>query len=1221
MTIEQAWLTLGMSATMDESAVKAQYRKQLPSHNPEDDPEGFKALREAYEAAIAYIKKGGDAPKASTEEGPKDEVDLWLDQIKELYKYMDMRSDPKVWKEKLDDPVCIGLDTTYAAREKLLIFLMDHHYLPPQIWAMIDHTFRLREEKADLLEKFPADYINYVIYQTTNEDVGPYQYFSYRGVDEAEAAYDQYLDQFYSLNAAIMDLTEQVDAARLPNRNDEEMTGNLEIKSRKEVLEENEDFRKKAESLYEDLNKLTLLEIYNPYEDLFRLNIALLVEADHVTLRDRDASYEEVAEKLADQYSIPLVLRICGEAYVVAGDWEKAKALWEKGLELKPDHRMLKFEMSRYHFHLGEFKEAENILREIIALVRSSYTVQVYYYQLNQAMHDHYQELIQADPEDMDTYMEYCWSLFDTRRIKETLEALDARTYQEGTSAYYDYADMKGRCYIFFQQYEEAYPWVLAWEKAWEGLTDDGTDRYNRRKKSIHYLRFTKADCLYHMAISRPDASLYDEAKDLLLQSIEGDDDESLLYTYYDLLERVYTRSGHYKECVDIADSQLKDNPEYIPAVLRRQDAFYHMRNYQEVINDYRRIVSAYPAYYRTYCLVLRIFIGYNQLSEAETVLKEAEKNGVTEPALKMEELDYLRRLEKSDEVLETIEKKAQALLEQLKTAQFDPYIPSEDFVKPTDVWFILACAYTEYDKPEMAFDILKEHEPTPPEKRFRMLQGNVLRMQNRFKEALAIYKKMLSPNDRDAKLYYYIGLCQMELNDTRSALASFLTSVEIDPEYDYAIYQLACLYKNRYLDYRSTFDYEKSKEFFNRLVKLNPSVFVLNARAELLRLRKDLPLAIQDLENAFRLDPEGKEDDFICYRLGDLYFLNRDTQRAEDMFYKAIELFGSRQSAPIWQIADICGSRGEWKKGAEFLVKYNEGRETNLDHQKKIAEFYTCAGMEAEAKNIYDKMLSNKLITQPDYYWLLFRLGLNCHPENFKAIYMNLNSHLLKCLGIGNAFVHWRYRHKKDFNLSMLSPFDKSRFENMAEYYHKLGSYYLYARELKTARKYLEYARQYHQLLKQDTHLHNYRALAITCFLSGDQAKAKEYAEKYIRLQITDMSRPPDVAAKNGCNMNTEEYYLNSMECDNALNYNHFGLMHLCMGEKDVCEKYLELNERCALCLSCRYQVCYDALITKAYLAESNGDKEAAAGYFRDAAAICPHDEECTMAAYYVNK
>ena len=34
---------------------------------------------------------------------------------------------------------------------------------------MIDRTFRLREEKEDLLEKFPADYINYVIYQTTNE--------------------------------------------------------------------------------------------------------------------------------------------------------------------------------------------------------------------------------------------------------------------------------------------------------------------------------------------------------------------------------------------------------------------------------------------------------------------------------------------------------------------------------------------------------------------------------------------------------------------------------------------------------------------------------------------------------------------------------------------------------------------------------------------------------------------------------------------------------------------------------------------------------------------------------------------------------------------------------------------------------------------------------------------------------------------------------------------
>ena len=46
------WNILGIEETSDTDKLKMAYRAKLSEHNPEDDPEGFKALRRAYEEAV-----------------------------------------------------------------------------------------------------------------------------------------------------------------------------------------------------------------------------------------------------------------------------------------------------------------------------------------------------------------------------------------------------------------------------------------------------------------------------------------------------------------------------------------------------------------------------------------------------------------------------------------------------------------------------------------------------------------------------------------------------------------------------------------------------------------------------------------------------------------------------------------------------------------------------------------------------------------------------------------------------------------------------------------------------------------------------------------------------------------------------------------------------------------------------------------------------------------
>lgn len=52
--MEKSWQLLGIEETTDKDVIRQAYRAKLPVYHPETDPDGFKALREAYEYAMHY---------------------------------------------------------------------------------------------------------------------------------------------------------------------------------------------------------------------------------------------------------------------------------------------------------------------------------------------------------------------------------------------------------------------------------------------------------------------------------------------------------------------------------------------------------------------------------------------------------------------------------------------------------------------------------------------------------------------------------------------------------------------------------------------------------------------------------------------------------------------------------------------------------------------------------------------------------------------------------------------------------------------------------------------------------------------------------------------------------------------------------------------------------------------------------------------------------------
>ena len=160
MNGREAFQVLGIDETKEERVIKNAYREKLAVTNPEDDPEGFKRLRNAYDTACRLARQ-----EDKEEEPPKDETPsgLWVERAAGIYGNIRSRQDLEAWKELFRDECFLSLEEEENCRMKLLRFLMDHFRLPDAVWTLLNRKLSIVEDAAALRERFPADFVRYLI--------------------------------------------------------------------------------------------------------------------------------------------------------------------------------------------------------------------------------------------------------------------------------------------------------------------------------------------------------------------------------------------------------------------------------------------------------------------------------------------------------------------------------------------------------------------------------------------------------------------------------------------------------------------------------------------------------------------------------------------------------------------------------------------------------------------------------------------------------------------------------------------------------------------------------------------------------------------------------------------------------------------------------------------------------------------------------------------------
>ena len=756
------WTILGIEETKDKRAIGRAYKERLSAVNPEEKPEEFKELRAAYEKALEL------ADKEDKPDEEKTEIELWTDRLSALYFDLQKRLDVNAWKELLSADICQALDTRAQVEEALLVFFEDNFRIPHKVMVFLNEQFGFTEHMDELREKFPPEFLEFVIEARLRyDDNFPYEYFT-PGIDgKAADIYEMTYRKVYN-------------------------TPHEEAKPLRETLENSSE--------------------KHPYGQ------ALLCK---MRLNDDDLSAVDELESLQKAYPLDDHLAVdLMIGYEKQEKFDLIEELANKVVERNPQHLAAKRFQAISVAARGDYKKAVDIVQHIMGDVTGE---QKSYVELdglrrkwNDAMMEQLREKLKENPDDTGSLYDLLWCLIQNDRSDEAQELGEKLPPEEPDP--FGYYNVKSVLASDAGKKEEALEYTKKLLAAVDNLVPDGTtkteERIGRRTEVIGRI----SNLLFELGRKEEALEMSEQSTDLY---------KADLGSVFNLLS-LNLQAKNYERSAEIADIILSREPGNSGAFYLKALSNFKMGRDNiafEAVNDaLDQDGSSLPFY----LLKLRILVRNHANEGAEELIKFLEDNGITEDItvdyckavmfLDSESEDKKKTKEEYDAILELASKLDKTLnddKEDIETPDwaghfyyvysliaadrqdFDNEYPVEPLIEILDKGLAKEPGYysclsykawllKKSGKKEEAMAIYRDLEKIPGHN--ISVEGNMAGilyddLRNNAAEALHYYKMLIENDENSPDNYFYAGMCCFRMEQPEEARKFFELEQKYGPD------------------------------------------------------------------------------------------------------------------------------------------------------------------------------------------------------------------------------------------------------------------------------------------------------------------------------------------------------------------------------------------------------------------------------------------------------
>lgn len=1079
-----AFQVLGLSETKEEKQIRQSYLTLLKDTNPEDDPEGFKRLREAYEEALHFAGQQGE----EEEEKPQGEVGLWMKRVREIYRDILLRREADNWKALFDDPVCAGLDTFLEARGQLLGFLSGHSFLPQTVWVLLDQTFHVMEDFDALKEEFHVNFLKHIEYHVNTGDFLDYGLFE--TLDGCAAENDEETDDY---------IKEYFD-----------------IKNR---LENDE-----TEGVSRKLSDMKRHGVYHPYEDVERLRL-------HIRLKEYEKG-KELAQELIGRYPKDNYVRVwTGKIFYDTGEEERGFSQWEAVLAEEPDYYMAKYFAMHHLVDQENWDQAGKYINELIKVNRRDEELLELQKKIYNALVPELREALdKGEPhgelsgKELRSFLG--WRLFDLERYEDILELLAQDSELETEE---DGLELKAWALYRLERYAEAIPVYQAHLKCVEENGDDEKEKASKAAQSHRLLGV----CYY--CTEKPEEG---ERETKTAIELEADERIRIDCKYY-LADRYLSRK-EYEKAIEVCDDVLGTDDGFYPAYLVRQEACYHMRKAQQVVDDYYRAIDLYAGFDKPYLYAAMIFYDYNQYKDALGVIERARENEVEfSKKLRFQEAKILRMLSEDAESRKRPLEILNALLEETKEAA-ESEAEDRDAIDRAEVIFEKGLLFEREEKLDTAIALVQEAIMLDPEEPYYVLVlGNLLRDSEQFDKALVQYKRVEKVYHH-TEYYFGMGVCYQVVEEWRQAVSYYSKALEQDENYRDTNLRLFQCYRGLYNAEYKRGDYEEALRYINKQMEITQNRgYRLWDRGNLYSDAMETALAIADYEAAIEAGTVPEDEIYFLWQnIGLSYTNDMQYEKGYEAYKRAVGTMGAKDTS-------VKGYRGM----AECLQKMGNYEKAIVCCREGLALFPADSSLWDTLTGCYLGMKRPEKV-------------LEVQEERKKALgededyYSNIADTLI-LMG------------KTEQGLAVYDDAKRSYFKRAADRQELAELYMEWAGSLadvtayeKAAKKYQEAATLYGS--SREKFKAEWR-VAKNYYMAGKREEAVRWAKKALgRLEE--------------CNIKEEDYQTYAKYA--PVQSGWLAWCYLALGEKEKAKGIFERMEQLKPCASCAYKKCFESVL-----------------------------------------